>query len=79
MNKNNFEINNQLNYLQGKIVEVNDGGVHISFFGRLGEILIPKRMLVSDNPPQIGDIVGFMMTYPEVIEERKEDENSKRS
>ncbi|MDO4595168.1 MAG: CBO2463/CBO2479 domain-containing protein [Tissierellia bacterium] len=79
MNKSNFELNNQMNYFQGKIVQINDGGFKISFFGRLGEILIPKRMLISDNEPKIGDVVGFMMTYPEVIEERKEDENSKRS
>lgn len=56
------------NYFQGKITEISDGGVEIEFFGRLGSIRIPKRMLISKNEPEVGLEIGFMMTYPEVLE-----------
>ncbi|MCR2042995.1 CBO2463/CBO2479 domain-containing protein [Anaerosalibacter massiliensis] len=56
------------NYFQGKITDISDGGVKIEFFGRLGSIRIPKRMLISKEEPKIGSEVGFMMTYPEVLE-----------
>ena len=76
MSKNQYDDPmGNLNYLQGTIMDVSDGGVHISFFGRLGELHIPKRMIISDKPAKVGDIVGIMLTYPEVIEESKEKEN----
>lgn len=56
------------NYFQGKIVEVTDGSIVIEFDGRLGELRIPKRMLICENNPEIGQEVGLMMTYPEVLE-----------
>lgn len=75
-NNNNYDDPmGNLNYLQGTIKGISDGGVHISFFGRLGELHIPKRMIISENPAKVGDIVGIMLTYPEVIEEYEEKEN----
>lgn len=75
-NNNNYDDPmGNLNYLQGTIKGISDGGVHISFFGRLGELHIPKRMIISEKPAKVGDIVGIMLTYPEVIEESKEKEN----
>lgn len=56
-------------YFEGDIVEITDGGVLIEFRGRLGSLKIPKRMLIAQNELQIGDRVGFMMTYPEVIDD----------
>lgn len=56
-------------YFEGDIVEITDGGVLIEFRGRLGSLKIPKRMLISQNDLQIGDKVGFMMTYPQVIDD----------
>ena len=53
---------------EGVLVEVTGGSVTIDFKGRLGQLKIPLRMLISDNPPKIGQIVGFLMTYPEVID-----------
>ena len=75
-NNNNYDDSmGNLNYLQGTIKGISDGGVHISFFGRLGELHIPKRMIISEKPAKVGDIVGIMLTYPEVIEEYEEKEN----
>ncbi len=56
------------NYFQGKIVDISDGGVEIEFNGRLGSLKIPRRMIISKNELTIGKEVGFMMTYPEVLE-----------
>ena len=33
-------------------------------------------MIISDRPAKVGDIVGVMLTYPEVIEEYEEKENN---
>lgn len=75
-NNNNYDDPmGNLNYLQGTIKGISDGGVHISFFGRLGELHIPKRMIISEKSAKVGDIVGIMLTYPEVIEEYEEKEN----
>lgn len=52
---------------EGIISEVTDAGVVIELKGRLGELRIPKRMLISQHDPQIGHEVGFLMSYPEVI------------
>lgn len=56
------------NYFQGRIVNVYDGGVEIELNGRLGILKIPKRMIISKNELVTGKEVGFMMTYPEVLE-----------
>ncbi len=56
---------NQL-YMEGYITAVKDGGVEIDFKGRLGSMSIPKRMLISDYQPKVGQTVGFMMSHPEI-------------
>lgn len=56
-------------YFEGNIVEITDGGVLIELRGRLGSLNIPKRMLICRDKLEIGQRVGFMMTYPEVIED----------
>ena len=56
-------------YFEGTIVEITDGGVLIELRGRLGSLKIPKRMLICKEQLEIGQKVGFMMTYPEVIED----------
>lgn len=56
-------------YFEGNIVQITDGGVLIEFRGRLGSLKIPKRMLICEKDLQIGDRVGFMMTYPQVIQD----------
>ena len=52
---------------EGVIAEVHDGAVTIDLKGRLGRLMIPNRMLISQTPPEIGQEVGFMMSYPEVL------------
>lgn len=54
-------------YYEGIIVEINDCAIAIDFKGRMGELYLPRRMVISDYELQIGQEVGFMMTYPEVL------------
>ncbi len=54
---------------EGIIVELHDGSVHIDLKGRLGQLRIPKRMIISQYDLQVGQEVGFLMSYPEVFDE----------
>jgi hypothetical protein len=54
---------------EGVIVELTDGGVVIDLKGRIGQLKIPRRMLICDVNPEVGHEVGFMLSYPEVISE----------
>ena len=56
-------------YYEGIIIEVTDGSVVIDFKGRMGQMRVPKRMVISENNLKEGQIVWFLMTYPEVIDE----------
>ena len=52
---------------EGILVEITDGSVTIDIKGRLGQLKIPRRMLISENEIEIGQEVGFVMSYPEVL------------
>ncbi len=39
----------------------------IDLKGRLGQFKIPNRMLITDYELKIGQEVGFMLSYPEVL------------
>ena len=64
---------NRLKYIstermyEGILVEITDGSVTIDFKGRLGQLKIPRRMLISEHEIEIGQEVGFVMSYPEVL------------
>lgn len=57
-------------YFEAMITEISDGGVTIELRGRLGTFKLPKRMIVCKDELKIGQTVGFMMTYPEVIDDK---------
>ncbi|MDT2814008.1 CBO2463/CBO2479 domain-containing protein [Vagococcus carniphilus] len=65
----------QLKYLstermfEGVLVDITDASVTIDIKGRLGQFKIPRRMLISEYDVKIGQEVGFMMSYPEVLDE----------
>lgn len=63
-------------YLEGYIVGVHGSGVTIDLKGRMGQLKIPLRMLICDEPIQEGQTVGFVMSYPEVLPEEDEAEES---
>lgn len=55
--------------MYGVIVEVHEGAVSIDLKGRLGFLKIPLRMLITDYPLQVGQEVGFRMSFLEVLAE----------
>ena len=72
---------NNPGYFEGVIVEIKDGLVAIDLKGILGHFRMPKRMLISDYEPKIGQEVGMIMSYPEVLSEEVNEkyvENIKR-
>lgn len=54
-------------YMEGIIIDIKDGAVEMDLKGRLGTLKVPMRMMISDNKLELGQIVGFMMSYPEVV------------
>ena len=73
---------NRLKYIstermyEGILVEITEGAVTIDLKGRLGQLKIPRRMLISEDEVEIGQEVGFVMSYPEVLAEAP-DEHTK--
>ncbi len=54
-------------YYEGVISDITDMAITIEMNGRLGRLTLARRMVITDKPPEIGDEVGFMLSYPEVI------------
>lgn len=53
--------------IEGIIVEVHDASVVIDLKGRLGQFRLPRRMIISEYDLAVGQEVGFVMSYPEVL------------
>jgi hypothetical protein len=56
------------NLYMGSIKEVRGGSVVIDLDGRLGQLHLPNRMIIAREELVVGQKVGFLMTYPEVLE-----------
>lgn len=65
-------------YYEGIVIELTDCSVVIDLKGRMGQLKLPRRMVICENELKEGQEVGFLMTYPEVINEEI-DENYLRS
>lgn len=53
--------------MEGVIVEIHDGCVAMDLKGRLGYLKVPMRMLITDYELKVGQEIGFMMSFPEVL------------
>ncbi|MCL2855432.1 MAG: hypothetical protein FWE21_07425 [Defluviitaleaceae bacterium] len=56
---------------EGVITEVTGGSVTIEINGRLGQLKLPLRMIINNQPLEVGQAVRFQLTYPEVISPAK--------
>lgn len=65
----NLKFGDRQIYMEGIIIEIQDGAVSIDLKGRLGSMKIPRRMLISNHNIKVGQEVGFMMSYPESLSE----------
>lgn len=57
----------KLIYIEGIITEVHDGSIAIDLKGRLGSMRLPLRMVISDDPLQVGQTVGLRMSFIEQL------------
>jgi hypothetical protein len=63
-----FTSNEITKLYEGVLVEVTGGSVTIDIKGRLGQLKIPLRMLISQESPQVGQTVRFMMSLPMIVD-----------
>ncbi len=52
-------------YMEGIITEVHDGSISVDFKGRLGHLTVPLRMVICDQPLQVGQEVALNMSFIE--------------
>jgi hypothetical protein len=65
-----MKYNDKLIEMKGIITQVTDGAVSIDFKGRLGSMIVPMRMLITDYELKPGMEVGMTMSFPEVLSEK---------
>lgn len=53
--------------MEGIVTEVHDGGIIIDLKGRLGQLKVPMRMVISDYPVEVGQIVAWNMSFVEQV------------
>jgi hypothetical protein len=56
--------------MEGVIVDVSDGGISVDLKGRLGHIEVPLRMVISDGPLEVGQEIGWNMSFLEQLDVR---------
>lgn len=62
--------------IEGIITDVKDGLVSMDLKGRLGDLTVPKRMIISDSQIKVGMEVKFKMTFPVVKKEKSDKKNN---
>lgn len=62
-----MQYGDKLMKMEGVIVEIHDGCVAMDLKGRLGYLKVPMRMLITDYELKVGQEIGFMMSFPEVL------------
>lgn len=60
-------------YIEGVIVDFDDGSVSIDLKGRLGFMKVPRRMIITNFEFQIGQEIGMNMSFPEVLREEPDE------
>ena len=56
-------------YMEGVIVEADDCSISVDLKGRLGFFKVPKRMVITDYPIEVGQEIGFNMSFIDVLGE----------
>lgn len=62
-------------YVEGIILSVGDESVIIDLKLGLGTIRLPKKYVISDDEITEGQVVGFLMSFPEVIFDKVDGEH----
>lgn len=69
----------QERYLEGVISVVNDDLVAIDLKMGMGIIMLPKRYIISEGEIKEGQVVGFFMSFPEVVFDGVDDKHVSES
>lgn len=54
-------------HIEGIITRVTEGSVDVDFKGRLGNISLPLRMVITEYPLIVGQEVSLNMSFLEVV------------
>ncbi|WP_461205440.1 CBO2463/CBO2479 domain-containing protein [Clostridium sp. DL1XJH146] len=54
-------------FFEGIVVDVNDCSVTMDLKGRMGQLKVPRRLVITDYELLVGQEVGLMMSYPEIL------------
>jgi hypothetical protein len=54
--------------LEGTIKEVHEVGVMIQLKGRMGQVLLPLRAVITNKTLEVGDRVELYLSYAHVLE-----------
>lgn len=54
-------------FFEGIVVDVNDCSVTMDLKGRMGQLKVPRRLVITEYDIKLGQEVGLMMSYPEVL------------
>lgn len=57
--------------IKGKIIDINDMGAKIEFYGKMGRLNVPIRMLISDKKVEKGDEVELFLSYINVKKQKR--------
>lgn len=74
-----FFQNVQERYVEGIISLVNDDSVIIDLKMGMGIVMLPKKYIVSDGEVKEGQVVGFFMSFPEVVFDGVDDNHVRES
>lgn len=58
-----MDLNPGFNLVRGKITELSEGHISIAFYGLMGTLKVPLRMLISSKAPAVGDEVELFLSY----------------
>lgn len=73
-----IRVNNDAVPYTGTIRELNDTEIIIQIASRLGVLKLPRRWLICEHNPKIGDEVKFLMSYIEMKDDKYEKEENDR-
>ena len=73
-----IRVNNDAVPYTGTIRELNDTEIIIQIASRLGVLKLPRRWLICEHDPEVGDEVKFLMSYIEMKDDKYEKEENDR-
>lgn len=71
-----LHVNNEATVHTGMITDLNDTYFYVQITARMGVMKLPKRCLICEQEPEVGDKVKFLMSYVELEKDHYEREET---